>query len=157
MNRIKNIAATATTAATLLAVASLGLSVAVHAETDQMPSGLWQITVKMEMPGMPPEMAAKMGNRVMTHCVKPGEARKWSEQKNQPDRGPQKCETIDKKVDGNQISWKLKCENGTTGDGTVTHNGKDAYTMVNNINSPRGSVKMEMAGKKIADTCEAGK
>ena len=148
MDKIKN------TAVAMLTLLSCGWLITAHAETDEMPSGLWQITTKMEMPGMPPEMAAKMSGRVMTHCVKPDEKRKWTEQKNQAERGPQKCEMTDRKVDGNVVTWKMKCDNGAITDGTVTLNGKNAYTMVMNMHSQRGSMKMEMAGKKIADSCE---
>ncbi len=147
MNQIKKIVAGAVLA---------GLSCSayhVYAASEEMPAGLWQLKTKMDMPGMPPEMAAKMGSRVMTHCVKPGALNKWSEQKNPSERGAKNCETIDKKVEGNTVSWKMKCVDGTAGDGTVTHNGKDAYTMVTHINSARGSIKMVVEGKKIAETC----
>ncbi len=148
MKLIQNMIATA---------ALVGLSCSachVYAAVDEMPAGLWQLKTKMEMPGMPPEMVAKMGARVMTHCVKPGDQSKWSERKNPSERGAKNCETTDKKIEGNTISWKMKCADGTAGDGTVTHNGKDAYTMVTHINSARGSMKMAVDGKKIADICD---
>lgn len=148
MNMIKKIAAATVT--TLLA----GLSFGAYAGMDEIPVGLWQMKTKMEMPGMPAEMAAKMGAMTMTHCVKAGDQRKWSERKSPGERGAQKCEPTDMKTDGNTVTWKMKCTDGTTGDGKVTHNGKDAYTMVTNINSPKGSMKMVVDGKKIADSCE---
>lgn len=128
----------------------------IAADVKEMPAGLWQITTKMDMPGMPPEMAAKMGGgMVMTHCVKPGE-RKWNEQRSPGERGERKCEPTETKTEGNKVSWKLKCADGTTGEGVVSHNGKDAYTMNMTMNSQRGSMNMKMEGKKIADACEKG-
>ena len=126
---------------------------AVQAQMKEMPGGLWEIRHKMDMPGMPPEMAAKMGNRVFTQCIQPGE-RKWSEDRPPNEKGERRCEQTDMKVSGNTVSWKMKCVDGTTGEGTVTHNGKDAYKMDMVMNSPRGSMKMQTEGKRIADTCE---
>ena len=47
MDKIKN------TAVAVLTLLSCGWLITAHAETDEMPSGLWQITTKVEMPGMP--------------------------------------------------------------------------------------------------------
>ena len=135
----------------LIATASL-LSFAIGAPSQEMPGGLWEIKAKMDIPGMPPEMAGKLGNHTITHCIKPGE-RKWSEQRN-PNEREKQCEQTDMKVDGNKVSWKMACKDGTTGEGTVTHNGKDSYKMDMAMNSPRGNMKMQSEGKKIADTCE---
>ncbi len=126
------------------------------ASNQDIPAGLWEIKNKVDMPGMPAEMAAKMGNMSVTHCIKPGE-RKWNEQRAPMDRGERKCDVVDSKVDGNQVSWKMRCTDGTHGDGSVVHNGKDAYKMTMNMNSPRGSMKMMSEGKRIAATCEKTK
>jgi len=68
-------------------LASLFIAHAAIAQVKEMPAGLWQITNKMDMPGMPPEMAAKMaGGMTITTCVKAGE-RKWNEQRGPMDRG----------------------------------------------------------------------
>lgn len=144
------------TAVLLTAAAVAAASFAAHADNREMPGGLWEIKMKMDMPGLPPEMAAQMGNRTMTHCVKPGE-RKWSDRQQGPmERGDRKCEQTDVSSSGNTFSWKMKCADGTTGEGTVTHNGKDAYKMDMVMNSPKapGPIKTSMEGKKIAETCE---
>ncbi|MCY7386875.1 MAG: DUF3617 domain-containing protein [Burkholderiales bacterium] len=137
----------------LLIAATAVFSFATSALAQEMPGGLWEIKTKMDMPGLPPEVAAQMGNRTMTHCVKPGE-RKWSEQRNPNDRGDKNCEQTDMKVDGNKVSWKMTCKDGTSGEGTVAHNGKDAYKMDMTMNMKQGSMKMQTEGKRIADTCE---
>lgn len=137
----------------LLAAAGALMSANAFAQVKEMPGGLWEIKHKVEMPGMPPEMAAKMGNRVTTQCVKPGE-KKWNDQRDPNEKGERRCEQTDMKVSGNTTSWKMQCKDGTTGEGSVTHNGKDAYTMNMTMNSQRGSMKMQAEGKKIADSCE---
>ena len=123
------------------------------ASNQEMPAGLWEIKNKVDIPGMPPEMAAKMGGKTITQCIKPGE-RKWNEQRQQPERGERKCEAVESRVEGNKVFWKMRCADGTNGEGTVIHNGKDAYKMSMNMTSPRGSMKMESEGKRIADKCE---
>ena len=138
--------------AILLIATTAALSFATIAPAQEMPGGLWEIKTKMDMPGLPPEMAAKMGSHTTTYCVKPGE-RKWNEQRNPNDREKQ-CEQTDMKTDGNKVSWKMVCKDGTTGEGSVTHNGKDAYKMDMAMNSPRGNMKIQTEGKRIADTCE---
>ena len=139
--------------ALLLIVTIAALSYAANAPAQEMPGGLWEIKTKMDIPGMPPEMVGKFGSRTMTHCVKPGE-RKWSEQRNPNDRGDKQCEPAESKVEGNKVTWKVKCKDGTSMDGTVTHNGKDAYTMDMLMNSARGNMKMHSEGKRIAATCQ---
>ena len=139
--------------AVLLIVARAALTIAISASAQEMPGGLWEIKTKMEIPGMPAEMAGKFGSQTMTHCVKPGE-RKWSEQRNPNDRADKQCEQTEMKTDGNKVSWKMKCKDGTSGEGTVTHNGKDAYKMDMTMSMAQGSMKMQSEGKRIADTCE---
>ena len=139
-------------AALIIAVAAAS-SFATCAMAQEMPGGLWEIKTKMEIPGMPAEMAGKFGSQTMTHCVKPGE-RKWSEQRSPNDRADKQCEQTEMKADGNRVSWKMKCKDGTSGEGAVTHNGKDAYKMDMTMNMAQGSMKMQSEGKRIADTCE---
>ena len=139
--------------AVLLIVTITALSFAANAPAQEMPGGLWEIKTKMDIPGMPPEMAGKMGARTVTQCVKPGE-KKWSEQRNPNDRGEKQCEPAESKVEGNKVTWKVKCKDGFTAEGTVTHNGKDAYTGDALINSAGGTLKMHSEGKRIAATCQ---
>ncbi len=137
----------------LLVAAGVLLSTAAAAEIKEMPGGLWEIKRKIDTPGMPPEMAAKINNRVTTQCVQPGQ-HKWNEQRDPNEKGERRCEQTDMKVSGNTVSWKLQCKDGTTGEGSITHNGKDAYKMEMTMNTARGTMKMQTEGKKIADTCE---
>ena len=139
--------------AVMLIAATAVLSFASSVPAQEMPGGLWEIKTKMDIPGMPPELAGKFGSHTITQCVKPGE-KKWSEQRNPQDRGEKQCEPAETKVEGNKVMWKVKCKDGTSMDGTVTHNGKDAYTMDMLMNSAHGNMKMHSEGKRIAETCQ---
>lgn len=138
-------------------VSSLSFSMAAQASAvlEEMPVGLWQLNAKTELPNMPPETAAALKSTT-THCVKAEDSRKWSEQQKSANPGGQRCDMSNLKNTANKVSWNMKCSDGTTGDGLITHNGKDAYTMVNNIQSAAmGKVKVVVEGKKISDTCPA--
>ena len=136
----------------LIATAAL-FSFAGNAPAQEMPGGLWEIKTKADVPGMPPELAAKYGSHTVTSCVKPGE-KKWSDQRN-PNGRDKQCEPPDTKVDGNKIMWKMKCKDGTSVDSVVIFNGKDAYTMDMVMNTESGIMKMHSEGKRIAETCTA--
>ncbi|NJR72307.1 MAG: DUF3617 family protein [Gammaproteobacteria bacterium] len=125
-------------------------------QNKEMPAGLWEIKTKIDLPGMPKEMAAQMGSVITTQCIKPGQA-KWTDQRGPGDKAENKCEPIDMKSDGNKHSWKIKCSDGTKGEGNVAFNGKDSYQMNLKMTSPRGSMNMASTGKKLSDTCESKK
>ena len=127
---------------------------ALAADIKEMPAGLWQITSKMDVPGMPPEMVANMAQGMtVKQCIKPGE-RKWNDQRGPMQRGERKCDSVESSVSGNKISWKLKCADGTKGEGSVTHNGKDAFSSTMTMSGAQGSMKIVSEGKKIAETCD---
>ena len=136
-----------------LIVAAATVSFAISVPAQEMPGGLWEIKTKMDIPGMPPELVGKFGSRTITQCVKSGE-KKWSEQRNPNDRAEKQCEPAESKVEGNKVTWKVKCKDGTSMDGIVTHNGKVAYTMDMVMKSERGTMKMHSEGKRIAATCQ---
>ena len=141
----------------LLAIALLVVSRAAFAEADEMPIGLWQATSKIEMQATEAAagVATRMEDKVFTICITAANRRKWSERmKNQGVLSTQHCERTDIKSDGNKVTWKMRCDNGASGEGTVTHNGRDAFTIVKNISSAKGNMKKTIEGKKIAETCE---
>lgn len=143
---------------TTIALTALMLPLgAASAQNKEMPPGLWQITSKVDIPNLPPEMAAKV-NQGMTinMCIQPGDQRKWmdSAQRGPMGRGERQCEHSDMKQEGNKVSWKMKCADGSHGEGNMSHNGKDAYAMNVSFTGPRGSMTMQGQGKKIAETCD---
>ena len=79
--------------------------------------GNWEITTKMEMPGMPFAMPPTKHNQCMTKKdFVPDQSRKG-----------QDCKMTDQKVSGDTVSWHMVCKDrdGTTeGDGKITYKGK---------------------------------
>jgi hypothetical protein len=113
-----------------------------------MQEGMWEMTMKTEMPGMPMEMPPMKFNQCMT----------------KKDVVPQKkdknddCKMISTKIEGNPVYWKAQCR---TKDGTVDSDGKITYaggsfngvvkTIMNNAKSGKMEVTNHMSGKRIGD------
>lgn len=138
-------------AAPCVLATALLLAIHAHGATPNMKEGLWEITMKMEMAGMPAGMPAQ----VMQHCV-------TKKDLSDPNRTPgsaadprnNQCKMTDHKMEGNKASWKVTCEDGTTGSGTATYS-NTSYTSTSTITSNRGgkaqTVKMEHSGRYLGD------
>ena len=132
------------------AVLLIGVTTAAHAAAPNMKEGLWEITVKMDMPGMP----VSAPPQVVQQCV----TRKDMEnpQKMAPGNDPNsgRCETSDYKLQGNTATWKMACkgENAMTGTGSMTFSGT-SYTGTNKMAMKQGdqtmNVTMNYAGKHL--------
>lgn len=121
--------------AAVVTAAVLAICAAVFAQ-GQRKDGQWEITMKMEMPGMPMALPPVVTKR----CITPAEAN--DPLKAMPNGGSggrePKCTTSDYKMEGNKATWAMKCE-GTmpmTGTGEITYT-ENAYT---------GLMKMDMGG-----------
>jgi len=94
-----------------LLLASSGLA----ADVDMQP-GLWEISTKMEMPGMPMQMPARKHRQCLTR------------QKMEPNAQGQEtenCKITDRKISGNTVSWVIQCrgENAMRAVGKMTYHG----------------------------------
>lgn len=105
--------------------------------------GNWEITTRMEMPGMPFQMPPQKHNQCMTKKdVVPDQSRKG-----------QDCKITDQKITGDSVSWKMSCKDkdGTTeGEGKITYAGKSYDGMMMAKMSSKGeshTMKMNFAGK----------
>lgn len=98
----------------ILAVGFLPMLLLDAAQAQNMKEGLWEITSKMEMPGMP----MKMPPQTHTHCLTKKDA---VPQKEEPG---QECKTTKLEVRGDTVSWVMECK---TKEGPVVMNGKVAY------------------------------
>lgn len=96
-----------------------------------MTPGLWEITVKSEIQGMPGGMG--MPATTMTQCVKPADVQDGK--RTVPQQDP-KCEMKDYKMQGNTASWRFECKGpeAMNGSGSMTYSG----------NSYSGTTKMSM-------------
>jgi hypothetical protein len=118
---------------------------------DQMRPGQWEMTMKMEMAGLP----AGMGEMKMPpQCITPEQAKDpGSTVQAGRGRGGGDCKTTDQKMDGNKFTWKMECTGAVamTGDGEMVFNG-DSYTGKVNMNmAGQGQMSMQMTGKRIGD------
>jgi len=108
--------------------------------------GKWEITSKIEMPGLPVQMPPS----TYTQCITKEDMVPKSKQSGQ------NCEHLDVKVKGNTVTWVMKCTdaNGTTtGNGTMTYNG-DTFSgvinmKINNPGQPEMTMINKMVGKRI--------
>jgi len=113
---------------------------------------LWEVTQKMEMPGMPMAMPA---STVKVCLPKGGES-----DPRQSMRDPQsKCEITDLVAKGDKTTWKVRCDqNGEimTGSGEVTSS-PSAYQGVMHLVGNSGGMAINMTqhyqGKKIGGSC----
>jgi len=132
------------TAGALLLVAAA----AAQAANPNMKPGMWETTVKTEMPGMPvavPPVTTKQ-------CV--------TKQDLVPDtsRGGQQCELLDTKINGDKVDWQIRCTSQgmtTEGTGTITYQG-DSYAGVIHMTmsgGPMGAMTMDqkISGRRIGD------
>lgn len=81
----------------------------------ELNEGQWEITMSVEIQGMP----MKMPPSTFTQCIKRDQAIPKDEKPNQ------QCKTKDVVTKGNTVSWTMVCTNPggqMTGKGTVTYN-----------------------------------
>lgn len=113
--------------------------------------GLWEITVDMNMPGMP-----TMQPRTIRQCMTQKDlkdprsamaGKSGHTQQNQ-------CKTVDYKQNGDKVTWKVECGGAhpMTGTGSATYKG-DSYTGVNHLKMNEGGQAMDMtmnySGKRV--------
>ncbi len=115
-----------------LALTILVLSLALPAFSadakSPMKPGKWQVTMTMDMPNMP----VKMPPMSFTNCV----TKEQAENPQPPKKNDDDCQLSDYKLDGNTVTWTVKCsKTNATGHGTMTFS-SDAYegTVKMNIN-----------------------
>ncbi|MGQ9638654.1 MAG: DUF3617 domain-containing protein [Thermodesulfobacteriota bacterium] len=77
-----------------------------------MKEGLWEITMTMEIPGMPMKMPPRTWTQCLTkkNCV--------------PQEEDKDCKVIKSEVKGDVFTWVIECK---TREGTTTGNGRTVY------------------------------
>ena len=130
-------------------VALLALSLSALAQMHRR-DGKWEVKIEMDMPGMPVNMPAM----TTTQCVTPEEAS--DPQKAMPPQGRgggnQDCKISDYKVDGNKVSWSMKCEGKQpmSGTGEFVY-AADAYTGQMKMDMGGRGMSMKYSGKRLGD------
>ncbi len=106
--------------------------------------GKWEVTTKMEMPGMPMQLPAF----TYTQCITKSDLVPENKQQQQQNEN---CDAVDVKTSGNTVTWSTKCkgDNGdTTGTGTITYAG-DSFTGNMKVNQGGMEMTTKMNGKYI--------
>lgn len=132
----------------LIVCVSLLAASAAALSAPPMQHGLWEITTKMDMPGMP----SGMGQQTVRQCVRPGDAEEPSKALPQDDN----CQVKDFKLQGNSASWRMECrgQGQMTGTGNITYGGS-SYSGTVKMSIREGGQVMNMtqtlSGKRIGD------
>lgn len=118
-----------------------------------VPGEYWEVTSKMEMPGMPFAMPAT----TIKVCIPPGEEkdpRRMQDKKSN-------CEFTDVKTSGNKVSYKGKC---VEKDGTMNMEGENTYErdsyhgimhMTGKSQGHDMDMKMTYNSKRIGGSCDS--
>ena len=104
------------------------LSTSIAGSGPNMQEGKWEVTTRMEMPGMSTSMPAVTSTQCLT---KKDFVPQGSQQ-------GQECKVTETKVDGNTVTWTVKCSGQggeVTGTGRMTYSGS----------SFKGTIEMTMA------------
>ncbi len=108
-----------------------------------MQPGRWEITSILEMPGM----AFTMPATKHTQCITAEELVPQAQQENS------KCQVVDQSIDGNVVTWQVRCESGG---GTMDSQGKITYhgdsfegMVVTNGSQMPSEMTQKMTGKRI--------
>ena len=113
--------------------------------------GLWEITTKMEIEGMPMKMPA----RKHTQCLTNKNMLKTMVPKEQAQE--EECKITDQKISGNTVTWAMKCSGKDAMDvtGKTTYHGdtfEGTITMISN-EPDGGKMKIinHISGKRIGE------
>jgi uncharacterized protein DUF3617 len=135
--------------AVILAVSFL-MSVAVHAEPN-MQEGMWEIKGEMKLEGMPFPMPAVPIS--YTQCLTKKDMVPQQKEKNK------ECTTESTKVDGNTVTWAVKCKDKkgavTESAGSVTYKGSGfdgkIHTVTTDAKGSKSESNLAMSGKRTGD------
>src|SRR5438093_4379068 len=100
---------------TAVVVAAL-LAASASAVAQARRDGNWEVTVEMQIPGLPQSMPP----RIITQCITKDDAADPQKMLPQGQRGnmPNNCKVSDMKNEGNKVSWAMKCEGPQAMSGT---------------------------------------
>jgi hypothetical protein len=120
----------------------------VAADVPTMQEGLWEITSKVDVSGLPESLPEHTVQQCLTQ-------KDFEEGKmHQPENHNYQCAVKDYKAVGNQASWSIVCsgDNPTTGSGSVTYSGT-SFAGVSKMKMGKQGEEMEMtqtfSGKRI--------
>jgi len=116
-----------------------------------MQEGNWEITMKMDMAGMP----FAMPPMTVTHCYTKEDVKDSSKTIPSTSKKKDDCETKDVKVAGNKVTWKIQCKDGSTGTGEMESQ-KTSYSGMMTFEKPdkkggTSKIVYHMSAKRLGD------
>ncbi|HKO54562.1 MAG TPA: DUF3617 family protein [Thermoanaerobaculia bacterium] len=130
----------------ILLAAAAALALPLVATAAPMKAGKWQLTMTMDMPGMP----MKFPPVVTSSCVTKEEAENPQPPKQAKDAG---CTFGDYNRDGNTITWTVSCpKQNMTGSGKIVFTA-DTYDGAMKMKIGEQEMSAKYAGKRLGD-CE---
>ena len=130
----------------VVAIALLGTALLAQGSGPRR-DGNWEVTIEMQMPGMPMNMPAQK----TMQCITPQQAADPQNMAPPSGRGQNSCKVSDYKVDGNKVTFSLSCPNdGMTGTGEFMY-ATDSYTGTMKMNMQGQSMSMKYSGKRLGD------
>jgi hypothetical protein len=113
---------------------------AAHAQAPNMKEGLWEITSRMDMPGMPAGMPPQTVRQCLTRkdIDNPQRMAPTGQQDN-------RCQVSDYRLQGNTATWNWSCKGGeeVSGSGSMTFSGA-SYTGVTKVTMRQGGKAQTM-------------
>jgi hypothetical protein len=108
------------------------------------PGVYWEQSVEMQMAGFSmPAQKSKV-------CL----PKKGMQEPPRNAKDDGKCEMTDVKRTGSRMTWKMKCKDGTTGEGDITSS-PDAFDGTMTMRTQGQEALMKMKGKKVGGDCDA--
>ncbi len=113
-------------------------------ELPKDPGVYWEQSVEMQMAGFSmPAQKSKV-------CL----PKKGLEEPPRSAKDDGKCEMTDVKRSGSRMTWKMKCKDGTTGEGDIT-SGPDSFDGTMTMRTQGQEALMKMKGRKVGGDCDA--
>ncbi|MDP2784102.1 MAG: DUF3617 domain-containing protein [Sulfurimicrobium sp.] len=116
-----------------------------------MQDGMWEITSKTEIQGLPPGSMPPNMTHTMKQCMTKQDAVPREQVKNP------NCKMVNTKVDGNAVTWNMQCRNKegiVDSVGKITYSGS-TFSGETRMNTSGGGQKMnmvqKMSGRRIGD------
>lgn len=135
--------------AAVTALCFLSVSVPVHAAGPDIREGKWEITTKLEIPGM----SADMPQQTFIHkeCLAKDD---FVPQGSRTKGAGQNCEIKDVRTSGDTVSWTMHCDTGQggmDGKGSINYRGDTFEGTINTV--MQGGMKMiqHLQGRRVGD------
>jgi len=128
----------------LLAVLALP-ALALADEPAPMQDGLWELSMKIDIPGLPFQLPAQTVN----HCYTKKELQESAGVPKQSDD----CKVTESKKTGNKVTWKVVCtgKNAGTGSGEMIFKSATAYEGSMSVENKGRVTTTRYEGKRLGD------